>query len=200
MILFCEIIFGSVMIRFILLIFVIFSLIISSAYSQYGRGNQLQGVPQKTRIIGEFLHETFEVLPGDQFYRAEDLWKSLGSQKMKVSDPRGGKDLVKTLTIDDADIIEGFIKFVYNSRNETINSMTVSTELDKGDTFLDKFIELEGQYEPSSKTAKNVEFSGTYTFDDYIIRVSESSKEEKFDFIITKRANVIRPGTTNRFR
>ena len=188
------------MIRFVLFITVILSLTIGSAYSQYGRGNQLQGIPQKARIVGEFLQETLEVLPGDQFYRAEDLWKSLGSTKMKVSDPKGGKDLVKSLTINDADIVEGFIKVVYNSRNETINSMTISVELEKGDMFIDKFIELEGQYEPISKTAKNVEFSGTYTFDDYIIRVSESSKEEKIDISITKNGSFNRAVTPNRMR
>lgn len=194
MIILCKIISGSVMLRFLLLVSVIFSMVITSTFSQYGRGNQSKQLPHKMRLIGDFLRENFEILPGDQLYRAEDLWKSLGSKKMKVSAPKGNKSLNRTLTVEDADIIEGYIKFVYSSTNETINSVTISVEIEKGDSFLDKFIELEGQYEPNSKAPSNVEFSGTYTFDDYYIKVSESSREERIDIVITKRNTVVRPG------
>lgn len=161
-----------------------------SALSQIRGGNRVggsrSGVPQKERIIGEFLREHLNVLPGEQLYKAQDLWESIGAKKIKISEPsKSSKDLVKSITIEDADIVEDFIKVVYSSRNETINSMTLSVELEKGDFFIDKFIEHEGQYEPNSNKSTNIEFSGSYRFDDFTIRVTEFKKDERIDITIT---------------
>ncbi len=147
---------------------------------------------QKARIIGEFLKEQFTVLPGDQLYRAQDLWESLGSTKINVIQPTNSKskDISKTVIIEDTqDLVEGFLKFVYNSKNETITSITITANLDKGDFYLDKFIEHEGQYEPTISNGKNVEYSGRYYFDDFIIGVIGYSDSEKTDLTITNNLN-----------
>lgn len=144
---------------------------------------------KKIRIIGEFLKEEFDVLPGDQLYKAQDLWEGLGSKKIKIDEPSNpkSKDFIKNVSINDAaELVAGYKKFYYQGKNETIESMTISTDLEKGDILIEKFIEKEGQYEPTATKSNSIEFIGTYTFDDFIIRVTEFSKDEKMDFVITK--------------
>ncbi|MDT3739929.1 MAG: hypothetical protein RO257_10570 [Candidatus Kapabacteria bacterium] len=144
---------------------------------------------KKIRIIGEFLKEEFDVLPGDQLYKAQDLWEGLGSKKIKIEEPLNpkSKDFIKNVAVNDvAELVSGYRKFYYQGKNETIESMTISTDLEKGDILIGKFIEKEGQYEPTATKSNSIEFIGTYTFDDFIIRVTEYSKDEKMEFVITK--------------
>ncbi|MBX3045065.1 MAG: hypothetical protein KIT33_14555 [Candidatus Kapabacteria bacterium] len=177
--------------KIIILIISAFLLQTVSLLSQ--RGAPRSGVmPKKAVLIEDFLREHFSVLPGDQLYRAEDLWTSLGSKKMKFNNPSNsrGKDLIKSIVVEDVeDLVDGYYKFSYNSKNETINSMTISASLEKGDFFLDKFIEMQGKYEPARNTGKNVEFSGSYFFDDFTIKVTEYSNPQKLDIVISDNPN-----------
>lgn len=161
---------------------------ISFTYLSYGQSGR-QVIPQKQRMIGEFLKEEFSILPGDQFYRAQDLWQSIGSKKMNLKEPLNSKskDISKSLVVEDvSDFAEGYLKFVYNSKNETINSISISSNNEKGDFLLDTFIEMEGQYQPSNSTLKNVDYVGRYIFDDFTIIVTGFSNEDRTDFVITK--------------
>lgn len=165
-----------------------FLVMTTGVFGQYGAKSN----SPKARTIGEFLKEEFTALPGDQLYRAQDLWESLGSKKINIIQPTNSKskDISKTIIIEDAEeLVDGFLKFVYNSKNETITSITISTKLDKGDYYLDKFIEHEGQYEPTISNSKNVEFSGRYYFDDFIIGVIGYSDSEKTDLSISSNLN-----------
>jgi hypothetical protein len=173
------------------LIFLTLCLAVSSIYAQT-RFNQNNILPTKQKLIGDFLRNEINVLPGDQLYKAQDLWEEIGSKKITVKEPEKvkGKDFIKDIIISDAnELVDGFDSFTYNGKNETISTLKFSTTLDKGDTFLEKFSDLEGQYEPDKSKSANIEFSGKYTFDDYIIKVTELKKELRMDFVISKNAS-----------
>lgn len=174
------------MLRVLILSSFFLILCVNSILSQVNR-NQL--IPERVKIIGDFLRSELDILPGEQLYRAQDLWESLGSKKMKTDEPKNnkGKDITKTLKVDDAgEFVDGFLKFSYQAKNETITTLTFSTELEKGDYFIDKFVGLEGRYDPIKNNSKAVEYSGSYTFDDFKIRITEYSKDPKIEFVITK--------------
>lgn len=151
-------------------------------------------IDKKPRNIDIFLREELSVLPGDQAYRAEDIWREAGSKKIKISIPTNpnSKDILRNITIEDAgDLIDGFNKFIYNSRNETITNLLLITNLSKGDYLLDKFKESSGVYKPDVGSKANIEFSGVYYFDDFHIRITEFS-DEKMEFKIFQNPEILR--------
>lgn len=143
----------------------------------------------KPRLVGEFLKEEIIVLVGEQLYKSLDLWEQSGAKNIKIDEPplnQKSKDFLKNISIFDAGIvIEGFIKVVYYGKNESIVQILLVTNLQKGDYFLNKFSNLNGQYEPINTTNKNIVSQGNYFFDDYIIKITEKNNET-IEFSITK--------------
>jgi hypothetical protein len=177
--------------KLIFTFFVIFTAFTVFSISQTQRPYNFQerNKSDKPRLVAEFLQQELSVIPGEQLYKAQDLWEQSGAKKIKIDAPIGSaksKDFIKNITIEDAGtVVEGFKKVVYNGKNETIIGITITTTLDKGDFFLEKFVDLNGQYEPINSTSKSIVSQGNYFFDDYIIKATEYTNDT-IDLNITK--------------
>lgn len=136
--------------------------------------------------ISEFMQDYIGVILGTSDYRIYNYWEEKGSEEIQVRDNSGGKSLRKTYTINDvSDIEQDIISIKYTAVNAAIDRVTIETEFELGDIFMDEFVRVGGSYNPRVEDEGNIVFSGTYRFDDYMIQVTEYKKEQKLSFTIS---------------
>jgi hypothetical protein len=132
------------------------------------------------------MSEYIGVILGTSDYKIYNYWEEKGSKDIHVSDNSGSNSLRKTYNIKDvSDIEPDIIKLTYVAVNAAIERVTIETEFELGDIFMDEFVRVGGSYDPRVEDEGNIAFSGTYRFDDYVIQVTEYKKEQKLSFTIS---------------